>query len=349
MTTDTTVEAALQALYADLDAADLQPLWTITSELLTPTPQPKAVPWLWPASVLTPLAARALDLVPVDRGGERRVLSLRNPGLGGKPYVAGTLWAAIQCLGPGETAPAHRHTPGAIRFVTQGSGVWTTVNGDACDMAEGDLVLTPSWTWHDHNSTSDEPMLWFDGLDLPMIEALDAIFFEPHPEFSQPVGQEHNQSEQRYGTSDRRLAVPGRTLPTGPTPSPLLIYRWADTDRELTRLAAERDEAMTSLEFTHVETGGSVLPTLSCSMHRLAADRPTRPMRRAGNHVYVVFRGRGHSVVDGKRMDWEQGDIFVVPSWAAAEHAARDADADLFCLSDTPVLRALGIYREEEL
>ncbi|MGH3631738.1 MAG: cupin domain-containing protein, partial [Sciscionella sp.] len=121
-----TATTDLDDFYADLATAHLQPLWRITRELLTDHPKPRAKPWLWPASVLRPLAERALRLIPVDRGGERRVLSLSNPGLGGAPYAAGTLWGALQCLGPGETAPAHRHTPGAVRFVLSGTGVWTT-------------------------------------------------------------------------------------------------------------------------------------------------------------------------------------------------------------------------------
>ena len=75
----------------------------------------------------------------IERGGDRRVLALANPGLAGLPYTSSTLWGAIQYLGPGEAAPAHRHTPSAIRFVMVGSGVYTTVNGDACDMEPGDL------------------------------------------------------------------------------------------------------------------------------------------------------------------------------------------------------------------
>lgn len=341
-------EQDLDVFYADLDAAHLHPLWRITRELLTSVPRPRAVPWLWSASTLRPLAERALRLIPVDRGGERRVLSLGNPGLAGAPYAAGTLWGAIQCLGPGETAPAHRHTPGAIRFVLSGTGVWTTVDGDACDMNPGDLVLTPSWNWHDHTSTGDGAMFWFDGLDLPMVEALDAIFFEPYPSYKQPVGEPHNRSEQAYGSTQARFVEGGVVVPLDPRPSPLLVYRWAETDAELTRLGRERNEPMVGFEFVNPDTGASALPTLSCSMHRLAAEASTLPVRRTGNTIFVVFRGSGMTVVDGVRMEWSTGDMFVVPSWSAVEHHATTT-ADLFCLGDTPVLRALGLYREERL
>jgi gentisate 1,2-dioxygenase len=346
--TGTQDHTELDAFYADLDAAHLHPLWTITRELLTSTPKPRALPWLWPASVMHPLAQRALRLIPVDRGGERRVLSLGNPGLGGSPYAAGTLWGAIQCLGPGETAPAHRHTPGAIRFVLSGTGVWTTVDGDACDMYPGDLVLTPSWNWHDHTSTGTGSMFWFDGLDLPMVEALDAVFFEPYPEYKQPDSEAHNRSEQAYRPDQARFTEGAVVGPLDPHPSPLLVYRWTDTDAELTRLVAQLGAPMVSLEFINPQTGASALPTLSCSMHRLTAGGRTEPVRRTGNTIFVVFEGSGASVVDGQRMEWSAGDMFVVPSWSAVEHHTVSG-ADLFSLGDAPVLRALGLYREERL
>lgn len=339
--------AELDLFYRDLAAAHLYPLWKLSRELLPSHPHPRAVPWVWRAAAMYPLAERAIKAVPVDRGGERRVLSLGNPGLGGEPYAAGTLWGGLQCLGPGETAPAHRHTPGAIRFVLKGTGVWTTVNGDPCDMNPGDLVLTPSWHWHDHTNSGEQNMFWFDGLDLPMIEALDAVFYEAHPEYMQPATGPHNQSEQAFGTARARYAE-NAPRPRGPGSSPLLVYRWADTSAELARVASERDQAMVSIEFVNPQTGASVLPTLSCSMHRLVPGRRTDPLRQAGNAVVVVFRGAGQSIVDGLLIDWSDGDILVIPSWAAAEHWSAGG-ADLFALADTPVLRALGIYREERL
>jgi gentisate 1,2-dioxygenase len=343
----TRVGTQLDELYRDLDAVDLQPLWTITEQLLTPTPRPRSVPWLWSAAVMKPLARRAIELVPIERGGERRVLSLRNPGLDGRPYAVGTLWGALQCLGPRESAPAHRHSPGAIRFVLEGEGVWTTVDGDACDMVPGDLVLTPSMAWHDHVNSGDGEMFWFDGLDLPLVAALDSVFFEPYPGpgLNQPAPAEHNASEARYA-GDTRFVDGAVTGPLSPRHSKLLIYRWADTLNRLDRLAAASDEPLVSVEYADPETGASVLPTLSCAAVRVRGR--SAPVRRAGSAVHVVFAGHGSSVIEGQRFDWGPGDMFAVPSWAAAEHAA-DEQAELFVLSDAPVLRALGLYREETL
>ena len=342
-------DADLQDLYRDLAAVDLRPLWTITEQLLTPTPQPAAVPWLWSAETMKPLARRAIQLVPVERGGERRVLSLQNPGLGGAPYAVGTLWGALQCLGPREVAPAHRHTPGAIRFVLEGEGVWTTVNGDACDMRPGDLVLTPSMNFHDHTNGGDQEMFWFDGLDLPMVEALDGVFFEeyPGPGESQPEPAEHNVSERTHAGGTRYVA--GSVTDTiSPRHSKLMNYRWADTAAELDRLAETSDDALLQVEYVDPETGASVLPTMACAVHRIRAGRQSPPVQRAGNAIYVVFQGTGSSVIGGQRFDWGPGDMFVVPSWVPVEHAS-DEQADLFLVSDEPVLRALGIARTQVL
>ena len=115
---------------------------------------------------------------PVGRGGERRAIALANPGLGGAPYVTPTLWAAIQYLGPRETAPEHRHSQNAFRFVVEGEGVWTVVNGDPVAMRRGDFLLTPGWHFHGHHNETDQPMAWIDGLDIPFAHYTDTGFFE---------------------------------------------------------------------------------------------------------------------------------------------------------------------------
>src|SRR6266542_1398246 len=223
-------ERELARFYADVAAADLQPLWTQTRNLMPNEPTPVARPWLWKWQDVRRLCERAGRLVPIERGGERRVLSLSNPGLGGLPFATPTLWSAFQYLGPGESAPAHRHTPGAIRFVVEGEGAWTTVDGDAC-MTPGDLVLTPSWSWHDHGNASDRPMIWFDGLDMPTVITLDAIFFEPHPDAAQPI-RSRNHSERLYGG---RGTIAESARHDGAS-APLLVYRWRDSDASLAEL-----------------------------------------------------------------------------------------------------------------
>jgi gentisate 1,2-dioxygenase len=338
-----TVEVGYDEFCGALAARDLQPLWKIARQLMPDVPLPTTRAWLWKWDDVLPLARRAGELITLERGGDRRVLALANPGLRGLPFTSTTLWGALQYLGPHESAPAHRHTPSAIRFVLTGRGVYTTVNGDACEMEPGDLVLTPIWNWHDHNNRGDEPMVWFDGLDLPLLTTLESIFFENHPAQLQPVDA-HNLSEQRFaGVGLREIGASA-----SPAHSPLLRYRWGETERTLEALHHTRGGSLVSLEFVNPLTGAPAVSTFACEMHRLYPGARTPTRRKTGSSVSVVFQGHGDSVIDGVRFAWGPGDIFVTPSWARVDHEARER-ADLFAISDRPVLQALHLYREEEL
>lgn len=338
----------VDGLYADLAAADLQPLWTQPG-LLTQAPG-RLTAHIWRWKTLRELAERAGDLVGIERGGDRRVLSLSHPGLGGLPFATPTLWGAVQFLGGGERAPAHRHTPAALRFVLEGSGVWTLVNGDPIHMAPGDLVLTPSWTWHEHHNPGAEPMIWFDGLDLPLVQSLDAIFFEPGGE--ELAGYEPakvSRSEVRYGSAGLLPAgEPARVEdPSSGRSSRLLAYRWSAADAALSRMMEPTGRREARIRYADPETGRDIMPTLRAELHRILAGHRTSTARTVGSEICVVFRGSGATVVDGRRFRWTTGDMLVLPSWAAVDHEA-DGDADLFLLSDRPVLDALGLARTEQ-
>lgn len=338
-----TIEVGYDEFCGALAAHDLKPLWKIARQLMPEVPLPTTLPWLWKWEDILPLAKRAGELITLERGGDRRVLALANPGLGGLPFTSTTLWGALQYLAPHESAPAHRHTPNAIRFVLTGSGVYTTVNGDACDMQPGDLVLTPNWNWHDHNNQSDDPMVWFDGLDLPLLTTLESIFFENHPQQLQHVDG-HNLSEQGFaGVGLRELGVNSPLAH-----SPLLRYRWSETERTLEMLHRARGGTIISLEFVNPLTGRPVVSTFTCEMHRLYPGERTPSKRKTGSSVYVVFQGNGRSIINGVSFDWGPGDLFVTPSWASVDHEVYER-SDLFAISDRPVLQALHLYREEEL
>ena len=338
----------VDGLYADLAAADLQPLWTQPG-LLTRTPD-RLRPHIWRWKTLRDLAERSGDLVGIERGGDRRVLSLAHPDLDGLPFATHTLWGAVQFLGGGELAPAHRHTPAALRFVLEGSGVWTLVNGDAVHMAPGDLILTPSWTWHEHHNPGTEPMIWFDGLDFPLVHSLDAIFFEPGSE--ELTGYEPTQvsrSEQLY--SGAGLLPAGEQAdvedPASGRFSRLLAYRWPSVDAALSRLIETSGQRAARVRYADPATGRDIMPTVRAEMHRVLAGHRTASVRTAGSGIWVVYRGSGATVIDGRPFRWTAGDMFVTPSWAAVDHEAAD-DADLFLLSDAPALAALGLARTEE-
>lgn len=350
-TEETQDELALAELYADYEREHLLPLWTQREDLMTEQPSPAAVPWLWRWSKLYPLAQRSGELVAVGRGGERRAIALANPGLPGRPYATPTLWAAIQYLGPHEQAPSHRHSQTAFRFVVEGEGVWTNVAGDAVAMRRGDLLLTPSWHFHEHHNITDHPMAWIDGLDIPLVSQLDAGFFESGSE------ELSTRTTPAVSRSERLWAHPGlRPLSAiNQATSPLAAYRWEHTDRALTEqlsleaegIAATVEPGHAAVRFSNPTTGGDALTTIRTEMHRFAAGVQTTPVRTVGSAVWQVFTGRGIVSVGDARFEVGAGDLFAVPSWAEVKVQAESA-LDAFRFSDDPAYEALGLNRNQK-
>ncbi|HEY1573704.1 MAG TPA: cupin domain-containing protein [Pseudonocardiaceae bacterium] len=346
----TTTDSALDRLYRDFADASLLPLWTQREDLMPATPRPAARAHVWRWDELYPLAGRAGDLVPVGRGGERRAIALANPGLHGEPYATPTLWAAIQYLGPREVAPAHRHSQGAFRFVVEGQGVWTVVNGDPVAMRRGDLLLTPSWAFHEHHNPTDKPMAWLDGLDIPLVAGLDAGFFE----YGADTVSDTSTPELSRG--ERLWAHPGlrplATVDETPRNSPLPAFRWQHTDAALAaqvELAAEGHPGAAGpghagIRFTNPATGGDALPSLRTEMHRLVAGAGTPVTRTVGSAVWQVFSGDGVAHLGDRRIDVATGDLVAVPSWQPLSFQAH-TDLDLFTFSDAPVYQALNLAR----
>ena len=341
----------LESLYRGFEEELLVPLWTEIGDLMPGSPKSDAVPHLWRWSNLLPMAERAGALVPVGRGGERRAIALANPGLGGKPFATPTLWAAIQYLNPREDAPVHRHTQNAFRFVVEGEGVWTVVNGDPVAMRRGDFLPQAGWNWHGHHNVSDQPMAWIDGLDIPFQYFADSTFFEFGPdEVESREAPDRSRSERLWGHPGLR---PLTHLSPKPA-SPLLAYRWEHTDRALADqleleaegFAATVEPGHAAVRFTNPTTGGDVMPTLRTEFHRLRPGTQTAGRREVGSSVFQVFEGRGVVRVGDEEWTVEHGDLFVVPSWQRLSIAA-ETQLDVFRFSDTPVSEALQQDRVE--
>jgi len=318
-------------------------LWEIASQM-TPHPRPEAVPYQWKWSLLKEVVKQSATAVPV--GDERRAMQLFNPGLNGQWATTNTLIAAVQVLLPGEVARAHRHSPAAIRFIIEGDGAYTAVEGEKVIMHPGDFILTPSWQWHDHGNETQETVVWMDGLDVPLTRSLNAMFFEMHQELKASHGKPVNGSQALYGH--------GKLTPTWtkerPLFSPLMLYSWDQTREALHDLRNHDGSPYDGicLEYTHAQTGGPVLPTMSCRVQMIRKGEKTKAKRVTGSSVFHVVQGRGRSLINGTAFDWEKGDILALPSWAQHDFAnSGGEDAILFSISDRPVLEALGFYREE--
>lgn len=340
---------ALRQLYTDFKSNHLNPLWTQIGGLMPKHPKPRAVPHVWKWSTLYPLAQQSGELVPVGRGGERRAIGLANPGLGGEAYVSPTLWCAIQYLGPRETAPEHRHSQNAFRFVVEGEGVWTVVNGDPVRMSRGDFLITPGWCFHGHQNVRNAPMAWIDGLDIPFSYMNDVGFFEVGPD------ELSDKTTPDFSRGERLWCHPGLRPLSGlknMISSPIGAYRWEYTDRALGEQLRLEDEGYAAtvepghaaVRYVNPTTGGDVMPTIRAEFHRLRAGVSTAPRRDVGSLVFQVFEGRGAVVLDGTRHELEKGDIFVVPSWVPWSLQA-ESQFDLFHFSDAPIMERLHFNR----
>jgi len=343
----------IDRLYSDFDDANLMPLWTQRGDLMPESPAPRAVPFVWRwKDELLPLAERAGDLIPVGRGGERRAIALANPGLKGHPYATPTLWAAIQYLGGHEVAPEHRHSQNAFRFVVEGEGVWTVVDGDPVAMRRGDFLLTPGWKFHGHHNETDQPMAWIDGLDIPFVQYSDTAFFE--------FGSDRvtDEATPDISRSEQLWAHPGlRPLSQlqDTVSSPMAAYRWEHTDRALAdQLTLEKagypatvEPGHAAIRYVNPTTGGDVMPTIRAEFHRLERDVRTRGRREVGSSVYQVFDGTGTFLIDGVEHTVAKGDMVVVPSWVRFTISAEES-LDLFRFSDHPIIERLSLNRTQE-
>jgi gentisate 1,2-dioxygenase len=321
----------------------------------------KLVPVLWPWSAIEPCLMEAAEVVKLGHAEEannRRTINLVNPSLAARKSTSRTLQMSVQLVNPGENAEAHRHTPAAIRFVVEGDGIgYTNVEGEQMSMEAGDLILTPNWTWHDHVNPGKKPLIWLDVLDVHMVNLFDAMTFESYPgapgsnQLFQPVTKQEGDSRRRLGVvRTPRGAHDGSALP--------YCYKWRDTLSALEERAAAGDSDAHDgilLEYANPVSGGPTLPTFSCRVQYLAPGTATRPQRHTGSVILHVVRGAGTARVGAKQgeeqeLAWGKRDCFFVPSmdWHCFANRSETEPAILFSVSDSPVLRGLGLYREEK-
>lgn len=339
-----------EALYRDMSPHHLTPLWEVLHALVPPQPRSPCVPALWKYAQLQPFLRRAGEVITAEEA-VRRVLILENPALRGQSAVTQSLYAGLQLILPGEVAPSHRHTQSALRFIVEGRGAYTAVDGERTTMHPGDFIITPSWTWHDHGNEVDEPVVWLDGLDIPMIRFFDAGFAETGSAKSQPVTRAEGASYARYG---HNMAPVRGDAPFGAT-SPIFSYPYERSREALHQL--ERAAPLDAwdgykLRYLNPLTGGTPMPTIQPFLQRLPAGFAGQPWRQTDGAVYSVVEGAGTAYVEGPagplRFDFEARDHFVVPSWQTLR-LQSDAGCVLFSFSDRPVQQALGIHKEERL
>ena len=330
-----------QGFYARIDQHDMTPLWEVLGSLVIPQPNSPCVAAQWRYDAIRDYLLEAGRLITAKEA-ERRVLILENPALRGQSAITHTMYCGLQVIMPGEVAPSHRHTQSALRFVIEGEGAYTAVNGERVTMRRGDFIITPSWTWHDHGNPGDEPVIWMDGLDIPLIRMLDASFAERLGEETQPVTQPEGDALTRYGNN----MLPVDWEPSTKT-SPVFHYPYDRSREALDKLARSgplHPAHGVKMQFINPASGGSAIPTMGTFMQLLPKGFKGNGERVTDGTIYNVVEGRGRTTIGERTFDWGPRDIFVAPSWLPVSHEADD-DAVLFSYSDRPVQKALGLWR----
>jgi gentisate 1,2-dioxygenase len=338
----------LEAYYKELESLGAGALWTVANDIEPWEPRSSSVPMLWKYTDLRELVLRSSELVTPEQAG-RRVVYLVNDKRKDVSAAVGWLYTGIQVTRPGESTSAHRHKASALRFIMEGQGGYTVVDGNKITFEVNDFVITPNSTWHEHGVADDgKTCIWQDGLDIPLVNALEANDYAVY-DGKQSLGFPINHSPLTYGNSG---LLPADKIWDKPY-SPLFKYSWKNVYPALLEAAKVNkgsDFDGIIMHYTNPQTGGHVMQTMGASMQLLRAGEHTKAHKHTGSFVYQCAKGKGYTVIDGKRFDWEARDIFCVPSWAWHEHVnlSENEDACLFSFHDLPVIEKLGLYQEKE-
>ncbi len=329
--------------YGRLGPLNMAPLWESLHQLVPPQPNAPYEATLWHYDDVRPYLMESGALITA-REAVRRVLILENPALQGKACITPSLYAGLQLILPGEVAPSHRHTQSALRFIVEGNGAYTAVDGERTTMREGDFVITPSWTWHDHGNDSAEPMVWLDGLDIPLIQMFNAGFAETDEKEEQALTRPEGDAQARYGAG----LLPVDWKPHSRT-SPVFNYPYARTREALETM--RRGEAWDpchglKLRYVNPATGESAMPTIGTYMQLLPKGFKSAPYRSTDGTIFSVVEGTGRTRIGDREFAWGKRDIFVAPSWHSIVHEAS-SDAVLFSFSDRPIQEKLDIWRQD--
>ena len=325
--------------------------------------QMKAVPHHWKWREISPYLdkiasiAKEADVPPVEFADRQQFL-LSNPGLGGRLQVASTIRCAVSIYNPGDVARAHLHSPNASRTIISDNGGYTNVEGERCEAARGDIILTPNGTWHDHGNDGKTPVIWVDTLDWPLLEVLDIIWLDEDMPAERGRDNLRAQKTTLETGHSRRLYGAGGMVPgflshqrgIGHGMTPYIHYHGADIRAALTDMRGQTGDPYEAINLSLVNpvTGGSLFPTLGYGAQLIRAGEQTRFKRETSSTVHVVMQGRGQTEIGGRTFDWEENDIFVVPNFLWRRHVAKGTgDAILYTMSDAPLLEKIGQYRAQ--
>lgn len=356
-------QAALDKLHADVFEHNMAPYWAIDTKNKNDEDRQvrdnkKAVPFLWSYQKdIEPLLHRSAELITTE-SSERRSLVLVNPGLAPRRATVTTLYVSYRLNDPREIMPPHRHSPNAIRLGLTGKQNFTGVEGENIVFGPGDLVLTPHDTWHNHGNKGGDPAINLSVLDLPLVEQLNAIYFE-HDYHEEEKGERMKKqvqterfppdySQRVYGAGGLRPRFLSHNRGTG-SASPMYVYRFDQMREQLEKFRDWEGDPHEGLCIEYIDpmTGGPIFKTMTFFMQLLRPGERTLPLKQNASLIVSPFAGKGHSLIDGKKIDWAPFDTMAVPggSWAEHVNGSDKDDAILFIASDEPTLKALALYQ----
>jgi len=322
---------------------NLAPLWNVMSDLITKQPKSDCQPHLWQYEKVRPALMEAGEIISAKEA-VRRVLILENPGMPGQSKITTSLYGGLQLVLPGEVAPCHRHSQSALRFVLEGKGAHTAVNGEKTYMSPGDFVITPSMAWHDHGNTSDQPMVWLDGLDIPIVQFFDASFVEDLDKDEQEISKPVHTTQALFGEGLLPIDIEHKS-----SCSPVFNYAYEKSRAALKTLSANQEPDPChgiKLHYANPLDGGYAMPTMATFLQFLPKNFASQQYRSTDATVFVCVEGQGTSIIGDKKFSWSPRDIFVVPSWQSVLHMTN-TDSILFSFSDRAVQEKLGLWREK--
>ncbi|WDZ51104.1 cupin domain-containing protein [Acinetobacter vivianii] len=343
-----TLEELPERYREQLEASNLVPLWPNLRNFIPPhAPQPHTLATAWYFHQIKPLLLQAGELTPIEKA-ERRVLALANPGHGlDNMKVSPAMYLGMQLLLPKEWAPAHRHTPNAVRLIIEGEGAYTTVEGQKCLMEHGDMILTPSGLWHEHGHDGDQPVIWMDILDLPLVYYMEASFVEE--------GRRQEVNRINQGTTQNYAAgiVPTPHFIREDAVYPMLRYAWKDTKKVLDALAAgtTRQEVI-QVAYVNPETGRDCQNILGYSALLLRAKETVSLPLRSTAQVFHVIEGELKINIDQQHFSLTKADTACAPCFAVIDLInTSEQPCYVFIADEAPLQRKLGLYsvRERQL
>lgn len=323
-------------------------------------PHSRHIPAVWKYEQTKSLLLRAADLVDAKEA-ERRAVLMINPGPKQAPFTLDTLLAAHQLIIPGEQALCHRHTPFAVRFLIEGdSGQYTTmteyegivligagytaISGKKMFMKPGDLIITPSWNWHDHGNEGQTNVIWLDGLNIPLFKHIPVDFTEHYGKLERRSGwiPADIEVEEIYGVNTHESKIVSDDVASD------MKFSWAKTQAKL-----DASGGSYATEEYLLPDGKPVSTTIGAFATRVGAGKSSRQIQETSGNIFQVHSGRGYTEVtspDGEKytLQWSKSDSFCIPSWYRFQIFAGSEDAYLFSFSDKPMQVTLGYWRCKE-